>query len=353
MFERTFGFLGLLTANGTVLELNRTALDFTGLKREDVVGRPLWEIAWPNPSTDARARLRTAVRRAGTGEFVRYEMEMVGKRDSKETLDFSIKPIKDGSGDVTMLIAEARNISKIKKTRQTLLQYQEDLRALTLKLPLAEERERKRLAAALHDSVIQSLSLSRIKLGTLSKQIADKESRHLLQDLRRMFDAALLQMRTLTFELSPPVLYELGLGAAIDWLGDELRKKHQDIAFSFDPPDASPDMDEVVSILLFQSTRELLTNVGKHARARNVSVAMKTRNGKIIVTVRDDGAGFDVELASGTSHQKHNFGLFSIRERMRQVGGTFELKSERGKGTTAVLEAPLRLEPAKGGDRAD
>ena len=353
LFERTFGFLGLLAPDGTVLELNQPALDFTGLRHDAVVGRPLWETGWSAPSDDAKARLKAAILRAASGDFVRYEVEMVGKRNRKETLDFSVKPIRNESGDITMLIAEARNISQIKKTRQMLLQYQEDLRALTLKLPLAEEQERKRLAAALHDSVIQSLSLSRIKLGSLKKQISSPEAQELLRDLRKMFDTALRQIRTLTFELSPPVLYELGLAAAIEWLGDELVKKNKRISFEFERVEDPPGMDEVVKILLFQSVRELLHNAAKHSKARHVDVAMESRNGRIDIEVADDGRGFDVELVSGHAHTGRNFGLFSIRERMRQIGGSLEVKSKPGEGTTAVLDAPLQAAARKGEHHAN
>jgi len=241
---------------------------------------------------------------------------------------------------------------QVRKKTAELALINEDLGALTLKIELAQEQERKRLAAALHDSVIQSLSLSRIKLGALHKQIRDNESREIVRDLRTMFDTALLQMRTLTFELSPPVLYELGLGPAIEWLGDELQKKHAGIVFVLDRPDDPVDMDEVVSILVFQSVRELLANAGKHASAKKVTVTMAIENDAVAITIMDDGKGFNVERASGHSDARPTFGLFSIRERMRQLGGSFELVSRRGKGTTAMLRAPLRIAPGKGVSRA-
>ena len=349
IFDKAFGFLGLLDQHGTVLEINRQALKFLGLKRAQCVGRTLWDMPWPGNSPGAGETLKSAVEESANGHFVRYETEVRGSKHTARTIDLSIKPVKDEDGNVALLILEGRDISRIKRSRQKLLAYQKELRALALKLSVVEEQERKTLATNLHDSVIQTISLARIKLGTMDEVLTQKEPKLLLDEIRGILNKALFQMRTLTFELSPPVLYELGLGAAFEWLGEKLQ--NVGISFEFRDRKEPVNMAHVVSILLFQSVRELLVNVQKHSRAKCVKLSMLSGTEDVTVTVNDNGIGFDQDSASGRHPVTRSFGLFSIRERMRHMGGSFEITSAPGSGTTAILKCPLKFDEQSGIDR--
>jgi signal transduction histidine kinase len=214
------------------------------------------------------------------------------------------------------------------------------LRGLTAHLSLAEERERKRLAGALHDSLSQTLALSKIKLGSLSRMMKTEASSAALQEVRDLFSQAVEQSRTLTFELSPPILYELGLRAAVDWLGEKMSEQY---GFTFvleDGTDTWSDMDESLRILMFQSIRELMINAGKHAGATKLSVNLARRNGTVVAVVSDNGKGFDVKSVRKRAHETQSIGLFSIEERMRHIGGEFLIESTPGTGTRMTLSAP-------------
>lgn len=218
---------------------------------------------------------------------------------------------------------------------------EDDLRALSSELSLAEERERKHLAAALHDSVGQALSLSMLKLGEIDRFLSGSESKAVLKDVRDIFEKALQQIRTLTFELSPPILYELGLSAAIEWLTEQFERQYC-VHFDFEAGGDSKEIPEAVSVLIFQSVRELLINVGKHAKANRVHVSVCANDGGVNVVVKDDGDGFDTASIQNLAHEKHSFGLFSIRERMKYIDGTLKVESTPGKGTTIELSVPLK-----------
>lgn len=120
LFNTTYQFVGLLTPEGVLLEANQTALDFAGLTREDVVGRPFWEIHWWTISPQTQQQLQDAIRRASQGEFVRYEVEVLGAEETTVILDFSLKPVRDQSGKVVQLIPEGRDISDRKRREQRL-----------------------------------------------------------------------------------------------------------------------------------------------------------------------------------------------------------------------------------------
>ncbi|MEI6807692.1 MAG: response regulator [bacterium] len=218
-----------------------------------------------------------------------------------------------------------------------------ELRSLSLKLTLAEARARRELAVALHDTVGQSLALGKIKLGALHALLAEKEKEPLkvLREIREMFDEAVQQTRSLSFELSPPILYELGLGAAVEWVGEEFSKRHG-FQVRCHGTDKERSIAEAMSVLFFQSARELLTNITKHAGATEVNISLLDRNGQLVLKIIDNGRGMEPNVFEGGIARNNSFGLFSIRERMKQIGGTFEILSEAGQGTTAILTAPLQ-----------
>ncbi len=120
IFNNTFQFIGLLSTDGILLEANQTALDFGGLTREDVIGKPIWETYWLSISEATQQRIRQSVKQAAQGEFVRYEIDIYGEGKQIATIDFSLRPLKDDSGQVVLLIPEGRDISEIKAIEKTL-----------------------------------------------------------------------------------------------------------------------------------------------------------------------------------------------------------------------------------------
>ncbi|HEU4683627.1 MAG TPA: response regulator [Nitrospira sp.] len=233
---------------------------------------------------------------------------------------------------------------------QELVHSREQLRALASELNLAEQRERKRLATELHDHLQQMLVLGRLKLGQGKKMAESLPAlRGLIRESDEVLADALMYTRTLVAELSPPVLRDYGLGPALKWLS-EYMKRHDLTVHVEVPEDFDPKLPDDQSILLFQSVRELLINTAKHAgtRAAWVTVSRQDGDGAMVIEVRDEGAGFDpaVVTAAGAPESpggglSSKFGLFSIQERMRAIGGSIEIRSMSGKGTTAVLKQPL------------
>ena len=238
--------------------------------------------------------------------------------------------------------AEELERQVLSRTRE-LVVSQERLRALATELNLAEQRERKRLAGELHDYLAQLLVLCRLNLGQVRQVGVPLKAVAIVSDTEEMLNEALNYSRTLMAELSPPVLQEHGLTAGLEWLGEQMRRRH--LTVTVDIGDAADlSLPEDCAVLLFQSVRELLMNVLKHAGSKEVAIRLNKEDGRLRIEVRDKGIGFDLAAASAagpTTAMSSKFGLFSIRERMRALGGWFDLQSAPGEGTMAILVLPL------------
>jgi len=139
-------------------------------------------------------------------------------------------------------------------------------------------------------------------------------------------------------------LYELGFEAAVaEWLADEVRDKYG-IQTEFDDDGLPKPLDEDIKALLFRNVRELLINTVKHAKAGKVKVSLRTVDSHIDVTVEDDGVGFDPVEVRARAARRAEFGLFSIRERLEQLGGNLEIESGAGQGSKISMMAPLKAE---------
>jgi len=221
---------------------------------------------------------------------------------------------------------------------QELVQSRDQLRALATELNLAEQRERKRVATELHDYLAQLLVLAKMKLGQ-GKRLADRIPA-CVEFIREGEDAlseALTYTRTLVADLSPPVLHDFGLPTALGWLGQQMERHQLKVAVRV-AADVHPKLPTDRALLVFQSVRELLMNIAKHSGTGEACLSLAHSGGCLRIEVRDEGKGFTVTPESGASTK---FGLFSIRERMRALGGTFDIDSAPGKGTTAMLTLPF------------
>ncbi|HKY71509.1 MAG TPA: PAS domain S-box protein [Nitrospira sp.] len=233
-------------------------------------------------------------------------------------------------------------------TSQTveLLKSQERLRRLANELNLAEQRERKRLAAELHDHLQQLLVLGKLKLGQ-GKRLAESppHSVQVFEQTDQILSDALTYTRTLSAELSPPVLRDHGLGAGLKWLAEQMKRHDLAVTVTL-PEDKDAHVAEDQALLLLQSVRELLINSSKHAGTHQASLLLEVHDQHLVIQVIDNGRGFDPATVNSTDAAiadglSSKFGIFSIRERMIALGGWFHIQSAPQQGTTATLRLPL------------
>jgi PAS domain S-box-containing protein len=248
----------------------------------------------------------------------------------------------DAGQNPVRMIGTMQDVTEQKHAEAEMLEQRRQLRSLTTEMLISEERERRQIAADLHDSIGQILAFSARELASLQKS-ASSGIAESLQEIWGQLEKAVRQTRTLTFDLSPSVLYDLGFEVAIEDLIEKFSKK-QDVRYGFENCKEFKPLTYPMKILLYRSVRELLINISKHAKAKAVKISLTKLNNDICITVEDDGIGIDPSLLKSGAQKPKGFGLFSIRERLAHIGGQLRIESARDKGTKVTMLAPLNLE---------
>jgi signal transduction histidine kinase len=209
---------------------------------------------------------------------------------------------------------------------------------LSRHLVRAQEEERKRISRELHDSTGQGLMVLRLYLGMLASENPNSESQLQAQEALRLLDHTIEDLRRIIGRLSPRVLEELGLLAAIR---KEVRDliKNTAIKAQVDLPQQLP-LDREIEVALYRALQEALHNIVKHARARSFKVQLQCSEGCVNLGIEDDGIGF-----SGRRQARSAFGLLGMRERVAALGGTVRIRSRKGEGVSILVTLPARLSP--------
>ena len=152
-----------------------------------------------------------------------------------------------------------------------------------------------------------------------------------------MLEGVVREMRSLTAQLNPPVLEQLGFFPAIEWLSEEMRKTYQ-LEVELDDDAKLKHLDSLAASILFRAVRELLINVARHAKVKSARIVLRCADDQLTVTVTDQGSGM---VAASSSRSAAGLGLATIKERVTYIGGSFQLKSQRNRGTTAVIQVPV------------
>ena len=244
----------------------------------------------------------------------------------------------------------SREIEDRKQTEHLLLEHQYKLRSMAFELSLAEERERGRIAGELHDQVGQQLLLGKMKLEELASRLPAAIDESALEKIGVLVEQSIQDVRSLTFQLRPPLLATAGLEAAVRWLGEELKENYGLQMELVDDLQPKPLKYETCSTL-FQIVRELLLNVAKHAGTESSQVSLAREADFIVITVEDYGVGFDVDEASAKRANAGGFGLFNVQQKIEYLGGRLTMDSAPGKGTRVMIMMPLdTMMPTEGDD---
>jgi signal transduction histidine kinase/ActR/RegA family two-component response regulator len=232
--------------------------------------------------------------------------------------------------------------SRVAERTAELAEANQRIRRLASEIVLAEQRVHRDIARRLHDDLQQRLYGVQMKIAGLRLRghlSTPQEVGSQLDDVERWLAEAVLMTRHLAVDLSPPVLAGEGLAEALGWLADQMREMHG-LQTEIRSNDSATVQDEDLRVLLFQSVRELLFNVVKHADVHEARLELKRIDEhRIQLVVEDRGAGFDPDSVIGA--RQESFGLFSLRERIQFLGGQLQIVSRQGEGTRVTVELPL------------
>lgn len=213
------------------------------------------------------------------------------------------------------------------------------LQGLASEGALREERLRRQLAAELHSGLGQDIALAKLQLARLRERVGAELGEDLM-GVERLVEQADRSLREITYQISPPSLYDLGLLAALEWLVEDLARKHG-IAVDLESDGAAFGEDGHVAAILYRATRELLLNVVTHSGASRALVRVHRDGNRLVLSVRDEGRGFDA-----ADQALRGYGLFGIDVQLASIGGSMALESGTQGGTLVTLSAPAHSAPS-------
>jgi len=200
------------------------------------------------------------------------------------------------------------------------------------------------IAAGLHDDIAQKLAMAKLGLQSLRASVSDPAVSGSLDEQCQLMSQVVEDARSLTFELSNPILYQIGLDAAVEWYLTERIRRQFGIACKFTSEGVRSNPGEDIKVVLFQAVRELLANVVKHARASTIDVRIANTQDALKIVVEDDGVGFDPARIGPYPKQHSGFGLFNIKERLEYLGGNLKIESGARKGVRITMTVPVGTE---------
>ncbi len=324
-------------AEGRYTDVNQAACELLGYERDEILGKTVADLVAPHEV----ARLQGFAARRREGGLQAEEWWMRRKDGSTLPVEWNAKMLSDGRW-----IAFARDNTERRRMTEELerrvAQRTAQLRRLAAELEAAEIRERRQIARDLHDDLAQTLSAAAIRLAALrDAPAADVLAR--IGGVLSLIERADSATRSLAAQLAPAVLYELGLGAALEWLAEEIERSHG-LRVSIDDDGMTAGLSQEARSILYRAVRELLINVARHARTDLALVEMRASGDEFVVRVSDAGVGFDEKAVAARAGR--GLGLASVRERLSFIGGTAQVHSVPGDGTTVELRVPLAERPA-------
>lgn len=330
--------------NGIITSWNRGAEVIFGYKPEEIIGKSIMTLIPPERQEEERE----IIARLLAGHRIDH-FQTRRRRKNGELLDVSltVSPIRDSSGAIVGASKVARDVTDQRRAQELLLRAKEELeqrvvertealRALAIELSTTEQRERKRLAKALHDDIQQLLVAVKIHTSFIP---AMPETEAAKDDVMRLADEAIAACRALVLGLTPPLISDTNLDTALAWLARHMQEKYG-LTVEVVRADCATELPEALRMLVFEIARELLFNVVKHAGVHSAQVSLECCESTVWLSVSDKGSGCDAATLQNLG--QGSFGLFSIRERLTGLGGTFAVDSAPGEGCKVSITLPVK-----------
>jgi PAS domain S-box-containing protein len=329
------GFV-MTDADNNIIEVNEAFCKLTGYTPVEIANRKFSEI----DIGDDSSKKQLYFARVKENGYDRFETKLLRKDHQTIDVEISINYlniIKSQKFIFIRDISERKIIEETKAKNLEMIQaYQKKLKILHSKLLIVEEKERQRMAESLHDGIGQSLAIAYLKLSSINDTTQQIKKSKVISETLQLINQSIRETRSLTYDLSPPILHELGLISALKWKLEKMKDEFglkTELKNNTDPLNIKNE----TAILLYRIFSELINNVIKHSKSSDLQIIINKCDNEICFEVIDSGKGFDlVEYAS----KPKGFGLFNIRERIESIQGRFEIESEIGRGTKVKIFIP-------------
>jgi len=337
LFEATGTAATIVEEDTTISMANIGFEKLSGFSKIEVEGKKSWTEFIPEEYLEKMKKYHYLRRVDPNSVPKTYESKFIDRDGNVRDVLLNVSMITGTKRSVCSIL----DITEQKRSWKKLLAYQDQLRYLASRLSLTEERERRLIATELHDTIGHSLAICKIKLEALQEKESSLDFSKHLKEIHNLIEKMINDARSLTFQLSLPILYELGLESALEWLIEQMQEQHG-IMSEFEDDGKVKLLEDDIRVILFQAVRELLVNIAKHSHASKAKIVTKRDDESILIEVKDNGIGFDTSQLHLNVSKNFGFGIFNIRERLNHIGGYFDVVSEPGCGTCITMKAPLK-----------
>jgi PAS domain S-box-containing protein len=324
--------------DGKIAFANNKFAGIYGYSRDELEGMETWRLVHP----DDRALTQEMRIKRLRGEETPLEYEARGLKKNGEVIWVTRRNTLIEYNGRPAVLGNVVEITRRKRMEKALQESEKKLRLLSSHLLTAQERERRRISIELHDELGQALLALKLQLRAIEKKLEEDQVtlRDDCESTLTYIDHTIENVRRLSRDLSPSILEDLGLSAALQWLIEGF-VKHYDIDISMDMTEIDNLFFQEGQIIIYRIFQEALTNIVKHAHATHIYVVINKQDGNVCFSVEDDGKGFDVEQIFTRHAPEKGLGLATMDERIRMLGGFLDIKSQKGRGTKIIFILPI------------
>ncbi len=331
--------LVVISLDTRIISVNKATCELLEYKEDELIGRDIKLIVPQEKELFGSAGFQRLI---GESTVVDQEIDYVTRSGKRIPMLFSAAALKNKGGKTEGAVCIARDVTKRKQAEEALRESERELHFLSSQLLTAQEKERRRLSIGLHDELGQALMVLKLKLRSIREGLpADQAGlKAECDEVLGYINEVTENVRRLSRDLSPSILEDLGLSAAIRWLVEAFTKP-SNIGCSLDMMELENLFSQEGQIILYRIIQECLTNIAKHAQATHVSIVIRKQDARVFFRVEDNGKGFNLREAFSKDPGKKGLGLAAMYERTRMLRGALDIGSQEGKGTIITLTVPL------------
>jgi PAS domain S-box-containing protein len=368
VFDQSAIFAGVLTVEGILIDANRICLEACGYRAEEVLRRPFWETGWWRFNKDAQEKIRAATLEAAQGKPFQEELTYHWADGTARVVDFALHPIRNEQGMVIFLHPTGVDITERKQSEEDLRNARAELekrvqertaelnsankslRDLSARLLSARDQESRRIARELHDSIGQLLAIISMNVATVKAQDQklDDAGKKAIAQSSVLISQISSEIRTISYLLHPPLLDELGLRSALQWLVDGFSQRSNvkvEMKIARDFGRLPIDLETAV----FRIVQECLANIHRHSGSKTAAIQILQENDQIVIVARDAGKGIPADQLGTISDGQSGVGFRGMRERLRHLDGNLEIRSDdTGTVVTATLPFSASVDANQG-----